>query len=464
MQGPDTNPFSNLTISNGTTTLNLIDTTNTGFCIVDGSWLPAVASMRKATLGNQGIHDDVVEDMELYVYGGTPAAMRANVEALAGMMNQAYQYWRGDNDVAPVILTMRLKSSAVVATGYLSAFIVGPVGNAIEFVGNWNALASTKRARVRIRFTRRGALVGGDQSWTSSPITSPGEISFGYSSGQYWRSKLSVSGFNTGASGSTVTLPSGYIITSDAHIAAIEAESGGIGISHTDPGFITVSGASGGTVYLVYNEQMNFYDIPASIVNAGQRFAVFGLMRRGESDSNSWTIRIGAVPSLLPSSSADILPSDYVATTVIGPSTTNAWYALGSFTANNGGKMLVYYQTNDPTYLAQTMLVDMFVLVPIDRPGTNIVLIEKQTLPTGFNYTMLIDPGTFVRAPSILFTDGTRTTSARWRGNLISESKGPLFFRYLACNSNASAGIVMNGTTVALTIAATQNQLYLGPQ
>jgi len=145
--------FTMLTISDGTTTADLMDGTN--YALVDGGWGPSVAPLRMATLGGSGPYADVEEQITIDVLGSTGAVCLANLAKLSQLLDQAERWSRGE-PVAPVILTCQPQGSVLPAA--LRCVILGRAGeSAINMPAAFNDLLMCYEVpNVQLSFRRRG--------------------------------------------------------------------------------------------------------------------------------------------------------------------------------------------------------------------------------------------------------------------------------------------------------------------
>lgn len=108
-----------LKLTDGTTTLDLMDITNYG--VPYDTWTPKVARRRRSQMSGDGPYENVVEEIPLHVRGASAAAALANLTALAEMLDQA-ERWSLGEDVTAVWLQYRPTNSA---GDILQAVVVG---------------------------------------------------------------------------------------------------------------------------------------------------------------------------------------------------------------------------------------------------------------------------------------------------------------------------------------------------
>ncbi|MBK8434523.1 MAG: hypothetical protein IPL28_25945, partial [Chloroflexi bacterium] len=112
-----------LILTDGTTTLDLNDTTNYG--VTYDQWAPAVGGLREDVLGGYSPYVDVSESIPLHVRGATGAAAMANLAAVGKLLDQAERWARGERVAAVQLWYMPTNSTL---GGYLKAVVLGRSG------------------------------------------------------------------------------------------------------------------------------------------------------------------------------------------------------------------------------------------------------------------------------------------------------------------------------------------------
>ena len=164
--------YTTLTISDGTTTANLVDGTN--YALVAGGWGPSVAPLRVSTLGGSGPYADVVEQITVDVRGSTGATCLANLAKLSQLLDQAERWARGE-PVAAVLLACQPQGSTLAAA--LSCVILGRAGeSALSTPAAFNDLLMCYEIPdVQLSFRRRGLwLEAAEVLSATSAVTNPG--------------------------------------------------------------------------------------------------------------------------------------------------------------------------------------------------------------------------------------------------------------------------------------------------
>lgn len=143
-----------ITITDGTTTATLTDTTKYG--LLGGGWAPQVATRRVSTLGGRP-YSAVTEEIRLDVYGSTTADALSNLAVIAQLIDQADRWYRGEA-VDPVRIEYRPQGSTMTAIprslifGFADG--AGPVNLPVTFN---DALMVYEIRDVSVRFVRDGA-------------------------------------------------------------------------------------------------------------------------------------------------------------------------------------------------------------------------------------------------------------------------------------------------------------------
>lgn len=161
--------YTTLTISDGTTTANLVDGTN--YALVANGWGPSVATLRVSTLGGGGPYADVTEEITVDVLGSTGAVCLANLAKLSRLLDQAERWSRGE-PVAAVLLTCQPQGSTLAAA--LSCVILGRAGeSAVNPPATFNDLLMCYEIPdVKLSLRRRGLWLEAVETPTPSGTTS----------------------------------------------------------------------------------------------------------------------------------------------------------------------------------------------------------------------------------------------------------------------------------------------------
>lgn len=173
--------YTTLTISDGTTTANLVDGTN--YALVAGGWAPSVAPLRVSTLGGGSPYEDVLEEITIDVLGSTGAVCLANLAKLSLLLDQAERWSRGES-VAAVLLACQPQGSTLTAA--LKCAILGRAGESgVNTPATFNDLLMCYEIpNVKLAFRRRGLwlVATGETPAASAALANPSVMSVSFGS------------------------------------------------------------------------------------------------------------------------------------------------------------------------------------------------------------------------------------------------------------------------------------------
>lgn len=206
-------PYPYIAISDGTTTVVFADGANgsTSYPIVRGGWAPQIPPLRASQLGGRGVYEEVVEEVDLQILGASAAAAMASLATLNGLLDQAERFWRFGEGVSPVVFQYAPQGSTIASSAApYQALILGrapgdesrsPIILPSSFtdVGMIRAILG-----VKLRFWRRGPLIGQDAANTSGSGSNPAKLTatFAASAAASSPAKVDLGGF------ATTTVPS----------------------------------------------------------------------------------------------------------------------------------------------------------------------------------------------------------------------------------------------------------------
>jgi hypothetical protein len=165
-----------ISISDGTTTANLLKPDDYKLLVEGGGWRPQRAQRRQSGLGGSP-YADVVETMALEIKGTSESDVLANLGILSDLLDQAEAWGRGE-DVTAVYIEYEPDGSAL-ADG-VRAVITGPppFGSFLTMPSNFAIVYRDGRFRigdnsnpVTLSFTRRGLWLGATETETASTST-----------------------------------------------------------------------------------------------------------------------------------------------------------------------------------------------------------------------------------------------------------------------------------------------------
>lgn len=128
---------------------------------------PAVASRRAGSLAGQSTYTDVVDTITVHVLGDTVGAAQSALERLVGIIDQAGEWWSGE-DTNMVEVRVRVRDPGAV---FLSATILGPPrgDEPVSYDPEFDTPVAPGRwviQNVELRFIRRGRWLADRESVT----------------------------------------------------------------------------------------------------------------------------------------------------------------------------------------------------------------------------------------------------------------------------------------------------------
>lgn len=270
-----------LNLTDGTTTLNLNDTTNYG--IPDGEYTPAISKRRRSGMGGWQ-YDDVEERIPLHVRGATGAAALDNLIALIDLLDQAERFWMGE-DVDPVLIQYLPNNTNLGAV--VQSEVLGPVGDTTPWLRlspYINDASNYELPEIEVRILRRGDwLAAADEA--SSSATEPSQLmacTLSESIPLYAPLSVDLSGMNyttdDGGGFYSVNIPDGVLLLSSASdkIQLWEAENYNSSISSPVTDVVDAT-ASGGNYIRMSSGQSVRYDGINSFYITGSLIAIYAM-------------------------------------------------------------------------------------------------------------------------------------------------------------------------------------------
>lgn len=262
-----------LRLTNGTTTLDLLDSTN--YLALAETWAPNVAKLRRGQLG-RGIYEPVIEEFEIMVRGATAAIALANLQTLSSLLDQA-ERWGRLEPVTAVRLQYQPNGSALASP--VEAVVMGYDADS-SFIGMSTTIEQRGNAvigPIKLRFKRGPLWIGADVAATSSAVASGNTMTATFASAASVMSpvklEINSSAFNYS---NTPGLPDGYVLvaSSTGRLVFIEAESA------LATGWTSVSDAQarGGAVARS-GSAVNYYTTLPGVSIDARVFAVFASVR-----------------------------------------------------------------------------------------------------------------------------------------------------------------------------------------
>lgn len=161
--------YTAISLTDGTNTTNLNDTTN--YVLQGGGWSPRVARRLSSTIGNRCPYEDVTEEITISVIGSSPANAILKLTYITDLIESAKRYVNNEN-VAAVKLTVEPQS---VSSGAWNALVLD---GEVILPTNWADLAPTNNIEnVTIRIVRRGIWTRTEYTSTTSSSTANQRLS-----------------------------------------------------------------------------------------------------------------------------------------------------------------------------------------------------------------------------------------------------------------------------------------------
>jgi hypothetical protein len=173
-------PF--LRISNGSSNIDFLNgSTATSYLIESGDFAPRVTTRRGNPFGGVTPYNNVTEDIEFTIMGSSSADCYQKLDELNVMLDQADQYYAGDQVTAVKLQFSPGNSTVSSDSAPLESLILGRAGSGEEdttvLQPTWDAASFAFVLPVRIRFVRRGLWAHSTESASSASTTAPGVFS-----------------------------------------------------------------------------------------------------------------------------------------------------------------------------------------------------------------------------------------------------------------------------------------------
>jgi len=152
-----------LTITDGTTTINLISTTS--LHLAANGWRLQVAPPIISDLGGRGPYDDVTEQITITAQGSNAIP---DLRDIVRLLDQARRWARGE-DVACVRLRLRIDNSSLASGVVLDAALLGPDGGGAGLSADWaDLLIINEISSITLSMRRRGLWISSAAATTAS--------------------------------------------------------------------------------------------------------------------------------------------------------------------------------------------------------------------------------------------------------------------------------------------------------
>lgn len=350
-----------LVLTDGTTTVTIADgsggSVSGNYRLVDESWSPAVAGLRRSQLGGVGPYEDVAESMDIAVSGSSVAACFSYISTLTNLINQSEQWYRGDN-VSPVLIKYSPRGGTVSsATSPLQAAIIGRAGDSLVTLPPTMDDGNSFKAGVRLSFVRRGLWLHNENSGsaaiangavatvpiTATTILSPTNILVD----NVDNGLAVVYGFAVANSASAIRVISPDTLTATRYTTIASTYGTGGSVLQYAPNSTTET-ASGITAT----------GIPANCTRIGAMLNI-----AGSPNGTSYSIRLQYFGD-----SSVVYPYAYTAPTVYTSSNDAQWISLGQISIKQRPGGVRFQITASAS--GGSVLLDSLVLFDLSDPGT----------------------------------------------------------------------------------------------
>lgn len=256
--------YTAISLTDGTNTTNLNDTTN--YVLQGGGWSPRVARRTSSTIGNRCPYEDVTEEITISVIASTPSGAILKLTYITDLIERAKQYNNQEN-IDPVTIEVEPQS---VASGAWSALVLD---GEVILPNNWADLAPTNNIEnVTLRIVRRGIWTRSEYTSTTSSATANQRLSAAV----------------------TLTDPGKQGYLSEVRVIPSHVENVGSATYATHPGYIIVTNATN-KVQVIWG--------PGGTNDAGNLPAGFSTTHISNSGTG-WSLDLSAISSPQITSSA----------------------------------------------------------------------------------------------------------------------------------------------------------------
>lgn len=258
---------------------------NPNYALREGGWAPTVAHLDTASLGGDGpwsLAEEAISH-DVFADGGTGLTQR--IQAAKALLLQAQRWAEGEFGVAPVRLRYQPDGSALASP--LECAVLGMPGQgAVGLPESFNDYLMVREVEGAIlRFLRRGALLGAEQTATGSAGSTPGVLSCTFAAGALpfpsptWVRISSLPAPNSSGISLPITVGGLLLVTDKADgIQIIEAESGS-GTAWTNRSETSLL-ARGGSVKRLTSTAASSYSLTfASVTLAEPLVQVWAVLR-----------------------------------------------------------------------------------------------------------------------------------------------------------------------------------------
>lgn len=424
-----------LQLTDGTTTINLVDTT--GINVLRQNWSPQVAARRDDRRAGICPYEDVVETISFSVTGTSTSNLLSKIEALISLLDKVRD-WQEDDEAAGVSIVYSPNGASNTSTALIVDLPDGWLNMPSEF--EFGVGTAVFLQPVTIQLVRRGLWYQGFAEGSGGPTTEPAIQSITWTGAENLHSpiKVEISG-GTGADASNLPLSGkGYFVWS----TGVSQASGGPKFTVIDAnsfnstsGFSTNSAGAnangwGGAVMRATaassaQKTLNFL---ATISGTGavKRGRINVLARlKNTSASVTWTVNytLATAGGLTTDSRSIIIGTDTTDPQIVnlGSIYSESMFGLSNFTFSA--------TPSAASGSGHTLDIDAFCLFEVTQ-NAGAIYLEQINYFQG-THSIIIDPHIEDgQAGNVLAINGSNFIPMPYRGDLWISSKGVEQFNY----------------------------------
>jgi hypothetical protein len=351
--------YTSITLTDGTTTLNLND--GSAYVLDADGWSPRVAVRRATVIGNQCPYENAVEEISISVLGSSPSNAISNLNTLINLVEQAARYANGDNVAA---VTLQVEPQGVTAGQWKALVYSGEV----DLPKNWaDNLPTNEISGVSLRLMRRGLWYRSEYTSTTSSSTANQRVS----------------------AAMTITDPGKQGYLSEV-LCTANADEGNSGTYRTHPGFLIVTNAANRVQYIASGSGSSSYadssNKPASTASNVVTFTASTTIDLTTVSSPQLTTSAKRVAILGTFKTSDQSIPVICSVLSYDGSYERNYFTIPSYTAEDVQFCGVFNWNTNIRYVrfevasgSPTIYFDMGVLVDVSDPSTSIVKINNIT-------------------------------------------------------------------------------------
>lgn len=321
-----TQPSPYLVLTDGTDTVTFADGANPGgqtnYPFVARTWAPAIAGLKRSTLGGTSPYDPVAEKIQINIVSTVSAAdCYAKLDTLARLLDKADRWWLKNENISPVLFKFAPQGSTIHSNATpMQALVIGRAPDdetssmQLPVVYDQSGMI-WQIFNVTVAFIRRGLWTGATESASAAAVANPAVLNITMPSTPNTVGPLEIdfTGFATSAT-PTINVPSGFVFIGPTNTFSLQEGEAAVSTSlAAGATFTTVADAaaraSAGNVGRLNHtgaslnaESVISWTLPAAFLNS-TRIAIYCTYRNNF--ATGWNIRGQAyrsTPSSLASS------------------------------------------------------------------------------------------------------------------------------------------------------------------